>query len=219
MEQESYLTSSTTIILKVATLIKRVFVIVHSFQYSYKHSHRHILLWSSSLLQKVQSFRTDSLCCLLMCRHHIPFSKHLSVQSFLASDTSIMEWHIQGLPTDELSIQNGIIALSAESSRTFIDPQGQGTRWIKKQEAANMLVVSTLHDELLLRHLESSMKCGSPLLIEVCIWCKSIGSCYVDDFIWPMWNPECFRSCFHVLVWNLRKKSYLSSTLKCTMPL
>jgi len=58
----------------------------------------------------------------------------------LADEVERGEWKAQGLPSDQSSIENGIIMSQCSQERVplLIDPQGQGLRWIRNRERANL---------------------------------------------------------------------------------
>ena len=96
----------------------------------------------------------------------IPVTENLKVTDFMADPTELGEWNLQGLPTDELSIQNGIMVTRATRYPVLIDPQGQGINWIKNREEQNMLKVTSLQDKFFRNHLEDCLSFGKPMLIE-----------------------------------------------------
>lgn len=74
-----------------------------------------------------------------------PTNLGLAVQSYVS---------LQGLPTDDLSVQNGIMVTRATRYPVLVDPQGQGRTWIMHREEANQLKVTQLNDKLFRNHLE-----------------------------------------------------------------
>ncbi|OXB76615.1 UNVERIFIED_CONTAM: hypothetical protein H355_014506 [Colinus virginianus] len=98
--------------------------------------------------------------------HKIPFSESLNLISMLVDPPTISEWNLQGLPGDDLSIQNGIIVTKATRYPLLIDPQTQGKAWIKKKEENNELQVTMLNHKYFRTHLEDSLSLGRSLVIE-----------------------------------------------------
>ena len=77
----------------------------------------------------------------LLTERRIPYSPSINVVDYLTDTTQMGEWSLQGLPTDDLSIQNAIIVTKATRYPLLIDPQGQGKAWIKNLEVSNELQV------------------------------------------------------------------------------
>mmetsp|Transcript_2911 Transcript_2911/g.5238 ORF Transcript_2911/g.5238 Transcript_2911/m.5238 type:complete len:1085 (+) Transcript_2911:1-3255(+) len=96
----------------------------------------------------------------------IPVTQNLEVSKFLVDEATKSEWQVQGLPTDELSIQNGIMVSLSLRWPVLVDPQGQGLHWLKTKEEKNLLRVTNLNDKQFRTHLEDCLAFGKPLLIE-----------------------------------------------------
>lgn len=96
----------------------------------------------------------------------IPFTMNLNITNMLVESSTISEWNLQGLPNDELSVQNALIATKSSSYPLLIDPQSQGKIWIKCKEDQNELQITSLNHKYFRTHLEDSLSLGRPLLIE-----------------------------------------------------
>ena len=107
----------------------------------------------------------------------IPISDGFRLEKFLTDDVEISNWVGNGLPADELSIQNGILTTRASRYPLCIDPQMQAVTWIKKKEGKDFKV-RTFNDGDFLKQLEMAITYGQPFLFE-----------NVDEFIDPVINP------------------------------
>ncbi|CAN0149606.1 unnamed protein product [Ectocarpus sp. 6 AP-2014] len=117
-----------------------------------------------------QEFRhymvTDKFTADLQVRK-IPVTQNLDIIPFLVDIGTIGDWNIQGLPTDPLSIQNGILVTRSSRYPLMIDPQGQAVSWIRSKESSNLPTfgVAALNDPKLRDKLEFTMGDGKALII------------------------------------------------------
>ena len=87
----------------------------------------------------------------------------------LSDDVTTRKWRLLGLPQDDFSTENAIIATRAQRWPLCIDPQTQANRWIKNMEKNNNLVTCKMSEsggDGLVRNLENAIRVGLPLLIE-----------------------------------------------------
>ena len=97
---------------------------------------------------------------------NIPASPSFALPKTLGDPVRIREWQNQGLPTDSVSVSNGILVDKCRRWPLMIDPQQQANQWIRKMEEKNNLQVTTMRDPNLLRALENCIRLGRPLLVE-----------------------------------------------------
>lgn len=84
-------------------------------------------------------------------------------------------WNSEGLPPDELSVQNAILTVRASRFPLCIDPQQQALRWIKKREEKANLKILTFNDSDFIKQVEIAMKYGFP--------CMFVDVDYVDPVL------------------------------------
>ena len=96
---------------------------------------------------------------------NLPTSTAWEVQSFLSSTTDVMDWNIQGLPTDPTSVENAVLVKTYMRWSLMVDPQGQANMWIKAHEGKNLKVLDFQTPNYAI-HIENAMVYGTPLLIQ-----------------------------------------------------
>jgi dynein heavy chain len=102
----------------------------------------------------------------LLSQKNICFTKDLNVVTMLVDTDEMSEWSLQGLPNDELSLQNASIVTKGRSYPLLVDPQGQGKNWIVSKNQYHELQVTNLNHKYFRTHLEDCLSLGRPLLIE-----------------------------------------------------
>jgi dynein heavy chain len=69
-----------------------------------------------------------------LLQRNVPVTNDLDVVSFSVDQGTLGDWQLQGLPSDPLSSQNGILVTSASRYPLLVDPQKQGLAWILRRE-------------------------------------------------------------------------------------
>jgi len=114
----------------------------------------------------------------------IPLSTPFRLEDILTTEVEMTQWASEGLPSDELSIQNGILTMRASRSPLCIDPQMQAVTWIKRREGTNLDGrVKTFNDTDFLKQLELAIQYGFPFLFE-----------NLDEYIDPVIDPVLERN-------------------------
>jgi dynein heavy chain len=116
----------------------------------------------------------------------IPCSEKPSLNTTLGNPVMIRQWHIDGLPTDSFSIDNGITVFNARRWPLMIDPQGQANKWIRNMEKSANLQVMKLSDPNYLRTLENAIQFGYPCLLE------NVGE-ELDPSLEPLLQKQIFK--------------------------
>ncbi len=112
-------------------------------------------------------------------KRKLPLTEPFRLETLLTSEVEIIQWASESLPSDELSIQNGILTTRASRFPLCIDPQMQAVTWIKRKEGKDLDGrVKTFNDADFLKHLEMAITFGFPFLFE-----------NVDEYIDPVINP------------------------------
>lgn len=98
----------------------------------------------------------------------IPLTEGLEMTSFLVNQATVGEWNLQGLPSDDLSIQNGIMVTRSTRYPLMIDPQSQAVNWIKRKEpeVVQRDFIYTLSNPNLKDRLKIPLQDGCPVMIE-----------------------------------------------------
>ena len=106
----------------------------------------------------------------------LPHTPGADIQTTLADPVQIRAWTIAGLPSDSVSVENGIIVAKARRWPLMIDPQGQANKWVKNMnkeyrdaksgETLGGIDVIKLSEKDYLRTLANGIRFGRAVLLE-----------------------------------------------------
>jgi dynein heavy chain, axonemal len=117
----------------------------------------------------------------------IPVSENFSLIKVMGDPVTIRGWNIAGLPTDQVSIENGILSTQAQRWPLMIDPEEQANKWIKNIGKDDQLEVLKFTTPNFLRTLGGAVSIGRPVLVE------DIGE-LLDPGIDPILLKQVFKS-------------------------
>ncbi|XP_015429803.1 PREDICTED: dynein heavy chain 6, axonemal, partial [Dufourea novaeangliae] len=101
------------------------------------------------------------------CKNYdIKTTENYSLISILADPYEIRLWNTYGLPRDKVSTENAIFVTQSNRWPLMIDPQEQANRWIRNMEQDNNLKICKLTDTNFTRILETSIRLGTPVLLQ-----------------------------------------------------
>ena len=83
----------------------------------------------------------------------------------LTSEAQMATWKNESLPSDQMSLENATIITSCSRWPLLIDPQLQGSLWIKTSQGENLQVISVTQDKWLGK-LTSAIQMGKFVMIE-----------------------------------------------------
>lgn len=66
-----------------------------------------------------------------MTEKKIMYPSNFSLTTTLFDQITVRDWILEGLPNDNVSIDNAIIAKKGKRYPLMIDPQSQANRWLK----------------------------------------------------------------------------------------
>lgn len=69
----------------------------------------------------------------------VPITQPFKLEStMMTNDVEVTAWASEGLPSDDLSIQNGLLTTRSARWPLCIDPQMQAVTWIKTREGKQL---------------------------------------------------------------------------------
>ncbi|XP_051576917.1 dynein axonemal heavy chain 11 [Myxocyprinus asiaticus] len=98
-------------------------------------------------------------------RTPIPLTDCLDPVLTLTDQGTVAAWQNQGLPADQLSVENATILMASQLWPLLVDPQQQASKWIRNLYGPNLRVLQ-YGQKGYLDVIEQALACGEVVLIE-----------------------------------------------------
>ncbi|KAB1251121.1 Cytoplasmic dynein 2 heavy chain 1 [Camelus dromedarius] len=89
-----------------------------------------------------------------------------NLRRFLCTESEQLIWKSEGLPSDDLSIENALVILQSRVCPFLIDPSSQATEWLKTHLKDSRLEVINQQDNNFITALELAVRFGKTLIIQ-----------------------------------------------------
>ncbi|XP_053095782.1 cytoplasmic dynein 2 heavy chain 1 isoform X3 [Pangasianodon hypophthalmus] len=88
------------------------------------------------------------------------------LRHFLCSESEQLIWKSEGLPSDDLSMENALVILQSVACPFLIDPSSRATEWLRTHLKAQRLEVINQQDSNFMTSLELAVRFGKTLIIQ-----------------------------------------------------
>lgn len=122
----------------------------------------------------------------------IEFREDLGIVESLSTAAQRLAWAADGLPTDRLSVENGVILDRTTRFPLVIDPSGQAVNYLMNRHKDNKIQTTSFHDKAFSKTLAGAIRFGTTLLVE------NVED--IDPILNPILNKELQRTGGRTLV-------------------
>ncbi|GAB1603232.1 cytoplasmic dynein 2 heavy chain 1-like isoform X1, partial [Argonauta hians] len=92
--------------------------------------------------------------------------EHFSLRRFLSTETEQLQWKSEGLPSDDLTMENALMILKSSLPSFLVDPSSRATEWLKTHLKNYNVEVINQQDSNFQTSLELAVRFGKTLIVQ-----------------------------------------------------
>lgn len=101
-----------------------------------------------------------------LSEYKVPCSDNYKLTTTLGNAVEIRDWTINGLPSDSVSIDNGIMTVVSDRWPLMIDPQNQANKWVRRTHQEGLKVIRLTESTTYPKVMDSALQLGHTVLCE-----------------------------------------------------